>query len=175
MPIHFRRINWRLLALHLAGLPFTALGLRQLFLIRQVKFVRLRLQYGEEFWRHIDVKTTVSSALGSLILELQLLETHALLYAIVMACLLLGLIAWRRRESLLLPLLLFLGSVVLGRAGFLSDSFLLSFRKWLMGDVMADSVYYRLALSGGFFLLVGVVPFLLTWRRPDDTVQIEPY
>ncbi|RPD49734.1 hypothetical protein DNI29_02740 [Hymenobacter sediminis] len=174
MAFRLKRINWRLLGLHLLSVPFIVLGLRQLLFIRHVKIVRLRLLYGDEFWRHIDLKAT-NSTLSSLVSELYLFKPLAFLFAILIACSLLGLIAWRRRESLLLPFLLFVGGVLLNWTGLYSTPFVLGFQRLLTGDAMAASIYYRLAISGSLLVLIGMFPLLYTWRRPDESAESDPH
>ncbi|MBD2714255.1 hypothetical protein KBK19_04325 [Microvirga sp. STR05] len=163
MAIHLNPINWRLLALHLLGIPFLVLGMQELFLIRHVWFIQLALRYGTA---NVGQHIPAGYSGAQLISELYLREPLAAFVAIVLACVLLSSIVWRRRESWLLPLLLFVGGVVLNWSQLYSLSFVQNLPKVLHGSLEAPTAQYRLAVVGLLLLAIGLLPFLYTWRKP---------
>jgi hypothetical protein len=169
MAFRLKRINWRLLGLHLLSLPFLVLGMQQLFLIRHIDFVRsateLKTRYGKDYLAHLTLPVGYNSS-AQLILELEMRDAIAILLALLVACTLSGIIAWRRRESLLLPLLLFLGHFLYNVSGFYTEPAAKATIGFLHGGSLLDpNPKLRLAIAGFILLMVGLLPFFFSWKR----------
>ncbi|TYZ12583.1 hypothetical protein FY528_04605 [Hymenobacter lutimineralis] len=162
MPSRLKPINWRLLGLHLLGIPFMALGMQELFLIRQVWLIRLGLRYGDDAWKHIPANYLQAETVNDILMW----QLSANPVGILLGCLLLSIIVWRRRESWLLPVLLFVGGILLNWSQLYSLSYLHNLLIILRGSIEAANIHYRLAILGAFLVLIGMLPFLFTWQRP---------
>lgn len=169
MAFRLKRINWRLLGLHLLSLPFLVLGMQQLFLIRHLDYAisitKLRTLSGRDFITHFTLPAGYQS-IAQLVFEMEMRDGLAILVALIIACILSGLIAWRRRESLLLPLLLFLGHFLYNLSGFYTEPAVKSTIGFLHGSLLAPNAKMRLAITGVILLVVGLLPFFFSWRRP---------
>jgi hypothetical protein len=169
MAFRLRRINWRLLGLHLLSLPFLVLGMQQLFLIRHIEilryFIELRTRYGEDFITHLTLPAGYESS-AQLIMELTMRDATAIIPALLIACSLCGVVAWRRRESLLLPLLLFLGHFLYNVSGFYTEPAVKALLHFLRGYPLTDyHAKWRLAIVGMALLVLGLLPFYFSWKK----------
>ena len=173
MASRFKRINWRLLALHFLGMPFLVLGAQQLALIRYVGVMKLHLRYGRDAWQHLSLLER--QGIPMLIVELQLFNAVAALTAILTACMLSGLIAWRREESRLFPLLLFVGHFLLGCTHIYDTAVVKAFLGFLRGPFKGENIKYRLALAGSTFIIIGLLLFLSTWRQQRTALSRSSY
>jgi hypothetical protein len=175
MAFRLKRINWRLLGLHLLSLPMLVLGMQKLFLIRHIDFARsvteLKARYGKNYLAHLTLPVGYDSS-AQLILELEMRDAIAILLALLIACTLSGIVAWRRQESLLLPLLLFLGHFLYNVSGFYAEPIVRTTVSFLHGSLLAPNAKLRLAIAGVLLLVVGLLPFLFSWRK-TTTLQIE--
>jgi hypothetical protein len=176
MASRLRRINWRLLGLHLLSLPFLVLGMQQLFLIWHIDYAiaitEARARFGDDFLIHFALPAGYKSVL-ELVLAMQMRDGMAILVALLIACILSGLIAWRRRESLLLPLLLFLGHFLYNISGLYAEPAVKSIVGFLhSGSLLAPNAKLRLATAGTLLLIVGLLPFFFSWQK-TTTPQVQ--
>lgn len=162
MPIHLRPFNWRLFALHFLAIPLLILGARQLQIIPYASLLKVYQQEGMEAMHKAS-----GQPIGELISTLMTGPLYASTGAVLIGCLLSALIVWHRRESRMIPVLLFAATTVSGWTGYETSPLVykgLSFLRW---PLEAWPMEVRLAVVGGGLVVLGLLPFLLTWRRPQ--------
>ncbi|WP_303310072.1 hypothetical protein [Hymenobacter sp. BT730] len=180
MAIRLKPITWRLLALHMISVPFLVLGMQQLFLIQYIDLVQrlteLQTHYGQEYAAHFSLPPGFDS-FAQLILELELRDAKATFLALLIACTLSGIVVWHRRESLLIPLMLFLSQpLVFGLSGFYKEPVVTTAINLLYSISSNPVGKLQLAVVGSLLFIVGVLPFCITWRKHQSvsTSDITP-
>ncbi|MBF9239883.1 hypothetical protein I2I05_21000 [Hymenobacter sp. BT683] len=162
MGFAFKRLNGPLLLVHFLAVPCFILGGQ---LLERIRWVPLR----QAFQTHgLAGAHQVSGMTASeMILQLHLGPTYAWLGAILLGCLLSGLVVWRRRESAAIPLLLFGLAVVTSWTHYYNEpGRVMQGLSNLLALFPHASRQSQLGLVGSALLVLGVVPFLLTWPRP---------
>ncbi|MCR5888299.1 hypothetical protein LRS06_11085 [Hymenobacter sp. J193] len=161
MPIRLKPINWRLLALHLLGIPFLVLGARQVATIPYTEII--------ELYRMGGMKAIFDAPLSHLAEEINGLlvsQVYSWFLAILASCVFSALVVWHRRESKLLPVALF-GLAILTSWTHYDESMAvkrgLAFLQW---PFEAWPLATRLGIVGSALLMLGFLPFLFTWQRP---------
>jgi len=91
-----------------------------------------------------------------------LLAGHFL--AIMAACLLSSLVVWRRRESLLIPILLFIGALVSSWTQYCERSIVRKALAFLRYPFEQFPLEVRLAIVGGALVAIGIILLLLPLR-----------
>lgn len=86
--------------------------------------------------------------------------------AILLGCCLSALVVWHRGESRLLPVLLLGAALVSSWTHYYQSQPINRLLAYLRWPLEAWPVEVRLAVVGGALVLLGLLPFLLTWRRP---------
>jgi len=157
----FKRINWPLLLIHFLAIPCFILGGQ---LLERIRWVPLRQAYqtsGLEGFRQAN-GTDLSGTLSAMWLG----PLYAWGAAVLLACALSVLVMRRRREGVAVPLLLFGLAVVTSRTHYYESKAVLQGLSSLL-DVFAHvSRQTQLGIVGGAFVLLGLLPFLLTGARP---------
>ncbi|TYZ12582.1 hypothetical protein FY528_04600 [Hymenobacter lutimineralis] len=161
MPIRLKPINWRLLLLHLLSIPLLILGARQLALAPYAEMITLYQKGGT---RAIKDSPQVFNAadIGGLIAD----PIYAWFLAILAGCALSALVVWHRRESKLLPVALFILSIVTSWTHYDESEAAQSGLAYLQWPFKAWPLATRLGIVGAGLLVLGCLPFLFTWRRP---------
>lgn len=161
MPIRLPRINWRLLLLHFLSIPLLILGARQLALIRYAGIM--------ELWAKGGVQAVIDSPSGLRAEDIAGLigdPLYAWFLAILAGCILSALVVWHRRESKLLPVALFVLATVTSWTHYYESEAVKSGLAYLRSPFEAWPLAIRLGILGSGLLILGCLPFLLTWRRP---------
>ncbi|RSK46228.1 hypothetical protein [Hymenobacter perfusus] len=161
MTFRLSRINWRLLLLHFLSVPLLILSARQLALIPYAEILELYEQEGMQ--AVIDSPRGLKSEdLAGLILD----PLYAVLLAILVSCVFSALVVWHRRESKLLPIALFMFAIVTSWTHYYKSEAVKSGLAYLQWPFEAWPLATCLGIVGSGLLILGCLPFLLTWRRP---------
>lgn len=161
MAIRFKSINWRLLILHFLSIPLFILGAQQVVLIPYAEIITLYKQGG--------MQAVADSSKGLPVEDIVGIMTHPLyawFLAILAGCMLSALVVWHRRESKLLPIALFIFSIVTSWTQYYKSEAVKSGLAYLQWPFEAWSLATQLGIVGSGLLILGCLPFLLTWRRP---------
>ncbi|WP_426493354.1 hypothetical protein [Hymenobacter sp. 102] len=159
---HFRPINWRLLLLHFLATFLLIMGARQLYVIPYVSFLEVYQRDGIE-----AMQKASGQSIGQLTFDLVAAPLYARFAAVLISCLLSALVVWHRRESKLIPVLLFVSTIISGRTGYEKSSYVHTALAFLRSPLEAEPKELGLAVVGGILILLGLLLFLLTWRRPQ--------
>lgn len=163
MAIRFKSINWRLLLLHFLSIPLLILGARQLALIPYAELITLYQKGGVQALENSPQNQTFTVAdIGGLIVN----PIYAGFLAILTGCMLSALVVWHRRESKLLPVALFILAIVTSWTHYYESEAVKSGLAFLRWPFEAWPLATRLGIVGSGLLILGCLPFLLTWRRP---------
>lgn len=161
MPIQLSRINWRLLLLHFLSISLFILGAREWALAPYAEIITLYQQGGMQAIPDSPQVLTTAD-IGGLIAD----PIYASLLAILVGCILSALVVWHRRESKLLPIALFILAIVTSWTHYYKNEAVKSGLAYLRWPFEAWPLATRLGIVGSGLLLLGCLPFLLTWRRP---------
>lgn len=162
MGFAFKRLNGRLLLVHFLAIPCFILGGQ---LVERIRWVPLRQAY--QTHGLAGAQQVSGMAPSEIILQLWWGPACAWLGAILLGCLLSGLVVWRLRESAALPLLLFGLAVVTSWTRYYDEpGRVMHGLSYLLGLFPHASRQTQLGLVGGTLLVLGMVPFLLTWPHP---------
>ncbi|MDB5270890.1 MAG: hypothetical protein JWP58_3930 [Hymenobacter sp.] len=159
----FKRINWPLLFIHFLAIPCFILGGQ---LLERIRWVPLRQAYqtgGLEGFRQASGTTDLAGTLSAI----QLGPLYAWLAAVLLGCSLSALVMWRRREGVAVPLLLFGLAVVTSRTHYYKSKAVLQGLSSLLDVFAHSSRQTQLGIVGSAFVLLGLLPFLLTWAPPQ--------
>ncbi len=167
---NFKRINWLLLLVHSVAIFCLILGGQ--FLV-------------EMWWeaQRQGAQTIGEEALQQMnstekhVLILWMFGGHMFTWflAILLGCLLSGVVVWRRRESaaipvllfsgaMAIPVLLFSGAMVISWPHFYEHGEVVHRLHWLL-RLPHVSRYIQLGFVGGLLVVLGLVCILLTWNR----------
>lgn len=161
MPIQLSHINWRLLLLHFLAMPLLILGAREWALVPYAEIITLYKQGG--------MQAVVDSSQGLPVEAIAGIMTHPLYawaLAILTGCMLSALVVWHRRESKLLPILLFVLAIASSRTQYDKSEAVMTGLAFLRWPFEAWPLAIRFGVVGSVLLILGCLPFLLTWRRP---------
>lgn len=160
MGLVVKRINWQLLLIHFLAIPCFILGAQ---LLERIRWVALRQAYqdgslaGFQANAPADVSATISAMLAG--------PLYAWFIAVLLGCALSALVVRRQRESAVVPVLLFGLAIVTSWTHYYESKVMLQGLSSLLGLFPYGSRQTHLGLVGGTFILLGLVPFLLTWTR----------
>lgn len=161
MSSQLSRINWRLLLLHFLSMPLLILGARQLALVPYAEMIILYQKGGIQAMKDSPQVFTAAD-IGGLIAD----PLYAWFLAILAGCALSALVVWHRRESKLLPIALFVLAIVTSWTHYYEREAVKSGLAFLRWPFEAWPLATRLGIVGSGLLILGCLPFLLTWRRP---------
>ncbi|WP_460553141.1 hypothetical protein [Hymenobacter daeguensis] len=115
----------RVLAVQTIAVVLLVIGVRQLFLIRDIDAIELANRYGvSEVAKHLQVK--YGDAMSEKIASMMTRDAYATTLAIVVGCFLSAIIIWRSAVTRLLPIGLFLCSILISKSGFYHSRFVLA-------------------------------------------------
>ncbi|MBT9393265.1 hypothetical protein KLP40_08825 [Hymenobacter sp. NST-14] len=163
MLIQLPRINWRLLLLHFLSIPLLILGARQLALIPYAEIITL---YQKRGMQAIQDSPQGQALTAADITGLMTDPLYAWFLAILTGCMLSALVVWHRRESKLLPVALFVLAVITSWTHYYESEAVKSGLAFLRWAFETWPLATRLGIVGSGLLILGCLPFLLTWRRP---------
>lgn len=163
MSFRFLRINWHFLFLHFLSVPLFILGARQLALIPYARILQLYQQGGIKAIQESNQSHRVTSEFISGLIASPL---YAWFLAILASCALSALVVWHRRESKLLPVALFVLAIVTSWTHYYESKAALKGMAFLRWPLEAWPLATRLGIVGPVLLMIGCLPFLLTWQRP---------
>ena len=166
MALAFNRINWQLLLIHLLAVPFLILGGQQLQLIRWLPMMDAYQANGIAGMQ----QESGAAGLSETVLLMQSGPLSAWILAILVGCLLSTLVIWHRRESKLIPVLLFGVAIVTSWTQYYESMTTRNGLRFLRGLFAQWSAETQLLLVGSTLILIGLLPFILTWKRPYNLV-----
>ena len=160
-----RNINWSLLGWQVLAICFLILGAQQLQAIRWVAMAHVYQQQGlAGVQQHYPTLT-----LGAWLNEIWMGSLYAWALAIGLGCVLSAGIVWQRRESWLIPVLVFGLSVISSWTHYYESAPVKSLLGWLRWPVEALSAERRLGFAGGLLVLTGLLIFWLSGRKVSST------
>ena len=148
MPSHLpaKPINWSLLAWQVLAIACFILGAQQVQLIRWIAMAQFYQQHGVAgFQQHYP---TVS--IGAWLSAMWMGPLYAWALAVSLGCVLSTVISWQRRESRLLPVLVFGLTVVSSWTHYDDSALVKSGLVWVRWPVEALPAESRLAFAGGY-------------------------
>jgi hypothetical protein len=161
MGLAIKRINWQLLLVHFLAIPFFILGAR---LLEGIRWVPLRQAYqtgGIEAFRQANAPEDLGATISAMLTG----PLYAWFVAILLGCVLSALVVRRQRESAAIPVLLFVLAYVTSRTQYYESKVVLQGVSSLLGWFTYGSRQTHLGVVGGIFILLGLVPFMVTWNR----------
>lgn len=163
MTFRLNHINWRLLLLHFLSIPLLILGAREWALVPYAEIITLYQQGGTQAIQDSPQGQALTAVdIGGLIVN----PIYAWLLAILAGCALSALVVWHRRESKLLPVALFVLAIVTSWTHYYKSEAVKSGLAYLRWPFEAWPLATQLGIVGSGLLILGCLPFLLTWRRP---------
>lgn len=161
MGLVVKRINWQLLLIHFLAIPCFILGAQ---LLERIRWVRLRQAYqdaGLAGFAQANAPEDVSATISAMLTG----PLYAWFVAILLGCALSALVVRRQRERAVIPVLLFGLAIVTSWTHYYESKVVLQGLSSLLGFFPYGSRQTHLGLVGITFILLGLVPFLLTSTR----------
>ena len=158
----FKRINWPLLLIHFLAILCFIVGGQ---LLERIRWVPLRQAYqtsGLEGFRQVSGTTDMGGTLSAMWLG----PLYAWLAAVLLGCALSALVMRRRGEGVAVPLLLFGLAIVTSWTHYYESKTVLQGLSPLLDLFAHGSRQTQLGIVGSAFVLLGLLPFLLTGARP---------
>jgi hypothetical protein len=164
MALAFNRINWQLLSIHFLAVPCFILGGQQLQLTRWVPMMEAYQSSGVAGMQ----QESGVEGLSGILSQMWTGPLYAWALAVLAGCLLSALVVWRRRESRLIPVLMFGLAIVTSWTHYYESATTRKGVHFLRGLFAHYSWEAQLLLVGSTLILIGLLPFLLTWKRTTE-------
>ena len=164
----FKRINWQLLLIHFLAIPCFILGGQQLQLIRWLPMMDAYQTNGIAGMQ----QQSGAEGLGETVSQMWTGPLYAWGLAILIGCVLSALVVWHRRESKLILMLLFGLAIVTSWTHYYESAATRSGLRFLHGLFAHWSAEIQLLLVGSSLILIGLLPFALTWKKTDAPVAV---
>lgn len=161
MGLVVKRINWKLLLIHFLAIPCFIVGAQ---LLERIRWVPLRQAYqngGLAGFRQANAPEDLSATISAMLTG----PLYAWFVAVLLGCALSALVVRWQRESAVIPLLLFGLAIVTSWTHYYESEVVLQGLSSLLALFTYGSRQTHLGLVGGTFILLGLVPFLLTVTR----------
>jgi hypothetical protein len=168
MAFSFKRINGPLLLVHFLAIPCFIIGSQ---LLEKIRWIPMREAYRTGGDDELIQAMAGAGELSGTLARMYSGPLYAWLAAIVLGCVLSALVVHHRRENWALPAVLFGLAIVTSWTHYYESQPVKHGLSYLLHLVARVSYQTQLCLVGGMLLVLGLVPFLLTWSRPALTAK----
>lgn len=156
-----KRVNWQLLLLHFLAIPCLILGVQQLQTIRWVPVIQVFQKSGLEGIQ----KQFPSLSMGEMIAGITMGPLYSWALAVLLGCLLSTVIVWRRQESWLIPMLLFGLTTISSWTHYYESKAVYNALAHMRLFFQAWPLETQLSIVGSTLLIIGLLPFIFTWKN----------
>lgn len=162
MNFFFKRINGYLLIVHFLAIPCFILGSQLLEKIRWIPISEAYRTGGDD---GLIQAMGGAGELGATLTRMYSGPLYAWLAAVLIGCVLSALVVHHRREHRAIPAVLFGLAIVTSWTHYYESQPVKQGLSYLLHLFPNVSYQIQLCLVGGLLLVLGLVPFLLTWSR----------